>query len=118
MLCSPPSPAITLVSAIPAARDTEVGVDPAAGALAKVLSTLMMRPHLRFLHARPDQAAEADRREQFQIEILLPDLVGHVLERHRARGAGIVDENIDLAEIRDDLAVGAAMSAALATSQT
>src|SRR5262249_35291450 len=34
MLCSPPSLAITLVSAMPAARVTEVGADAAAGALA------------------------------------------------------------------------------------
>ena len=34
MLCSPPSLAITLVSAMPAARDTDVGAEDAAGALA------------------------------------------------------------------------------------
>ena len=38
---------MALVSAMPAARETEVGVDPPGGALAPILSTLMMRPHLR-----------------------------------------------------------------------
>ena len=42
-----PSPASTLVSAMPAARDTAVGAPPAGGALAPVLSTLMIRPQRR-----------------------------------------------------------------------
>src|SRR5215211_1652768 len=106
MLCAAPSFAITLVSAMPAARETDVGVEAAAGALAPTLSTLMMRPQFPRLHARPDQPAEADRRKQLQVEVFLPDLVGDGLERHRARGAGVVDEDIDPAKILHDLVVG------------
>src|SRR5262245_20372557 len=43
-LWAAPSPANTLVSAMPAARVTAVGAPLAGGALAPVLSTLMMRP--------------------------------------------------------------------------
>jgi hypothetical protein len=46
-LCGAPSIDIALVSAICAARLTEVGALSAPGALAPMLSTLMMRPHLR-----------------------------------------------------------------------
>ena len=44
MLCGAPSPASTLVNAMPAAREIEVGAELARGALAPTLSTLMMRP--------------------------------------------------------------------------
>ena len=47
MLCGAPSCESTLVSAMPAAREIEVGALPPRGALAPMLSTLMMRPHLR-----------------------------------------------------------------------
>src|ERR1700744_5562262 len=47
ILCGAPSCDIALVSAICAARLTEVGALSAPGALAPILSTLMMRPHLR-----------------------------------------------------------------------
>ena len=66
----------------------------------------MMRPQFPRLHARPDQPAEADRRKQLQVEVFLPDLVGDGLERHGARGAGIVDEDVDPAKILHDLVVG------------
>ena len=51
-----------------------------------------------FLHLRPHQPGEPDRSEQFQIEILAPDLVGDILEGAGARGAGIVHNDVDLAE--------------------
>src|SRR6516164_7143495 len=46
-LCGAPSCESTLVSAMPAARVIEVGALPPRGALAPILSTLMMRPHRR-----------------------------------------------------------------------
>ena len=106
ILCGPPSPAITLVSAMPAARDTEVGVEAGGGALARGIEHVDDAAPFALFHARPHQPAEADRGKQFEVEILLPHLVGHRFERHRARRAGIVDENVDLAEIPDDLLKG------------
>ena len=47
MLCLAFSCDIALVSAMPAARLTLVGVELALGALAPMLRTLTMRPHLR-----------------------------------------------------------------------
>ncbi len=58
------------------------------------------------LHLRHQDAAEADLREQFQIEIGLPLLVGDGLRRPARRLAGVVDEDIDLAEFRIDLLAG------------
>ena len=55
------------------------------------------------LHARPDQPGEADRGKQFEVEVFLPGFVGDVLERHRPRRAGVVDEDVDRAEIGGDL---------------
>src|ERR1044071_2888636 len=46
-LCGAPSCDIAFVNAIWAARLTEVGALSAPGALAPILSTLMMRPHFR-----------------------------------------------------------------------
>ena len=63
----------------------------------------MMRPHLRAFMPGQTSLAEADRGKQFQVEVFLPGLVGDVLERHRPRRAGIVDEDVDRAEIGDDL---------------
>jgi hypothetical protein len=53
------------------------------------------------------KSAEPDRREQFQIEVFPPDLVGDRFEGHRARCSGIVDEHVDPAEIGDHHLVGA-----------
>ena len=58
------------------------------------------------LHARPHQSAEADGGKQFEVEVFLPGLVGDVLERHRASGSRIVDENVDAAEIGRDPVMG------------
>ena len=49
ILNGPPSPASTLVSAMPAARVTAVGPPPGRGALAPILSVLMTRPQRRSL---------------------------------------------------------------------
>ena len=106
MLCGPPSFAIALVSAMPAARDTEVGRRCGRRRLGADVQHVDDAAPFARLHARPDQPAEADRGEQFEVEVFLPDLVGHGLERHRARGSGIVDEDVDRAEIGDDLVVG------------
>ena len=52
-LCAAPSPAKTLVSAMPAARVTEVGAEPLAGVLARVLSILIILPQrLAFIDGR------------------------------------------------------------------
>ena len=59
------------------------------------------------LHLRRDQADQADRGEQLVLEILLHDLVGQLLERAVARGAGVVDDDVDLAERLHHLVVGA-----------
>ena len=58
------------------------------------------------LHPRPDQAREADRGEQLQVEVVLPDLVGDLLRGHRPRLAGVVDQDVDLAERLDDAVEG------------
>ncbi len=116
-LCGAPSPASTLVSAMPAARDTAVGALAGRGALAPILSTLMMRPQRRSF--MPGSARRASRiaREQLEVEIVLPDRVGDLLELAGLRRAGIVDEDVDLAEGVDDGAPGAPRApAAFATS--
>ena len=91
---------------MPAARDTEVGAELPAGALGKRIQHVDDPAPIALLHARPDQPAETDRREQIQVEVLLPGLVADVLERHRSRGSGIVDEHVDPAQISDDQVVG------------
>jgi hypothetical protein len=91
---------------MPAARETDVGVDAAGGAFGADIEHVDDAPPFARLHARPDQSAEPDRREQFQIEVFLPDFVGDRFERHRARCSGIVDEHVDPAEIGDHLLVG------------
>ena len=57
-------------------------------------------------HLREDQAAEADLRKQFQVEIGLPLLVGELLGGAARRLAGVVDKDIDLAELGHHLVVG------------
>ena len=95
-----------LVSARPAARLTLVGVELALGALAPMFSTLTMRPHLRSRMPGSASAAEADGGEQFEVEIALPVLVGHRVERLGMADAGIVHHDVDLAEIGHDLLAG------------
>ena len=82
-LCGANSADSALVIAMPAARDTEVGMLFGRGALAPMLSTLMMRPQRRSFICGDDQADEADRGEQLLLDVVLQDLVGHLLERHR-----------------------------------
>jgi hypothetical protein len=57
------------------------------------------------LHLRPNQSDESDRRKQLLVEILLQDLIGELLERSGAGSAGVVDDDIDLAERLRRLAV-------------
>ena len=58
----------------------------------------MTRPQRALLHLRPDQPRQPDRGEQLLVEIGLQDFVGRFLERAGARGAGVVDHDVDLAE--------------------
>src|SRR4029077_8961312 len=60
------------------------------------------------LHLREEEPAEADLRKQLQVEIGLPHLVGDRLRRSARRLAGIVDVDVDLAELGYDLIVSAA----------
>ena len=70
------------------------------------------------LHLRHQDAAEADLREQLEVEIGLPLRVGDRLRRAAGRLAGIVDEDVDLAEFRYCIASQAAsIGAAFDTSQ-
>ena len=98
MLCGAPSCESTLVSAMPAAREIEVGALPPRGALAPMLSTLMTRPHLRSFICGQTSRVIRMRGEQLLVEVVAPDLVGQIFERAGARRAGIVDDDVDLAE--------------------
>src|SRR6202043_3994325 len=60
------------------------------------------------LHLREDEPAEADLREQFEVQVGLPHLIGDRLRRPARRLPGIVDEDVDLAELGDDLVAGLA----------
>ena len=57
-------------------------------------------------HLREEQAAKADLRKQFQVEIGLPLLVGQLLGRAAGRLAGIVDKDVDLAELGHHPVIG------------
>ena len=59
------------------------------------------------LHLRRDQTNHADRREQLLLKVVMQDLVGELLERRGARGAGVVDQDVDLAEAFHRLVIGA-----------
>ena len=83
---------------MPAAREIVVGALPSRGALAPMLSTLMTRPQRCAPSSGPGEPRQPDGGEHFLIDILTPDLVGDLLERAVARGAGIVDDDVDLAE--------------------
>jgi len=50
------------------------------------------------LHARKSLAAEPDRGQQLQVDVMLPDLVGDLDEGPTLRCAGVVDEHVDVAE--------------------
>ena len=66
-----------------------------------------MRPPATLLHLRPNEPRQPDRGEQLLIEVLAPDLVGDLLEGAGARGSGVVHHDVDLAERRHGLVVGA-----------
>src|SRR5262249_37508711 len=51
-----------------------------------------------FLHPRPGKPGEPDGGEQLLVEVLAPDLVADLLEGAVARGAGIVNPDVDVAE--------------------
>src|SRR6516165_210280 len=106
-LSGAPSPDSTLENAICAARLTEVGALLAPGALAPMFRTLMIRPQRRCF-IWEDQPGEADLREQLEIEIGLPHLVGHFLGWAAGRLPGVVDQYVDLAELRHHLVIGPA----------
>src|SRR5262245_46525302 len=105
-LCGAPSPASTLVNARPAARVIEVGALRARGALGADIERVDDAPPAPRLHLRPGEPRQPDRREQLLIEILAPDVVGDLLERTGARGAGIVHDDVDLAERLHGLVIG------------
>ena len=103
----PPSPASALVSAMPAARETEVGMLAGTRRLGADVEHVDDAAPAPLLHLRPHQADQADRGEQLLVKILLQDLVGERLELAVARGAGIVDDDVDLAERAHGLVVDA-----------
>ena len=105
-LCGAFSLESALVRARPAARLTLVGVELAPGALAPMLSTLTTRPHLRSRMPGSARRQQADGGEQLEVEVALPVLVGHRVERLGVADAGIVHHDVDLAEIGHDLLPG------------
>ena len=117
-LCGAPSIDIALVSAICAARLTEVGALSAPGALAPMLSTLMMRPHLRCficgIRMRQKRICANSLRSRSACHC------SSVMRLRRAarRLAGVVDKDVDLAEFADSPASQAAsIGPAFDTSQ-
>ncbi len=98
MLNGAPSPASTLISAMPAAREIVVGAEFCARRLGADVEHVDDAAPLAFLHLRPNQPRQPYGRKQFLIEIGLQDFVGEIFERAGARRAGIVDDNVDLAE--------------------
>ena len=92
---------------MPAARDTEVGMLFGRGALAPMLSTLMMRPQRRSFICGATRRIRRTAANSFCSMSPMQDFVGHLLERHGARGAGVVDDDVDLAERLHHLVVGA-----------
>ena len=107
-LCGAPSPASTLVSAMPAARVTEVGALVACGRLGADVEDIDDAAPAPRLHAGKGLPAEPDRREQLEVDVVLPHLVADLQEGAALRGAGVVDEHVDLAERRLGLLVGLA----------
>ena len=106
-LCGAPSLASTLVSARPAARDIEVGTLSARGALAPMLSTLMMRPQRRSFICGEARRMSRMAANSFCSRSQLQHFVGELLERTGARRAGVVDEDVDLAERPHRLVIAA-----------
>ena len=51
------------------------------------------------LHLGERRSREADRGEQLQIEVLLPDFVGNGFERPIGMGAGVVEQDVDPAKL-------------------
>ncbi len=92
---------------MPAAREIEVGALPPRGALAPMLSTLMMRPQRRSFICGQTSRVKRMRGEQLLVEVVLQDLVGQLLERAGRGGAGVVDDDVDLAERLHRLVVDA-----------
>ena len=55
----------------------------------------------------PHEAREPDRGEELEVEVRLPDLVGDSLEGEGLRLAGVVHQDVDLADRLHHLRVGA-----------
>ncbi len=59
----------------------------------------MMWPHLRpFGRHRPEPARRRIAANSFEVEIVHLEFVGDLVQRHRARDAGVADRDVDLAE--------------------
>ena len=92
---------------MPAARDTEVGALFGRARLGADIEHVDDAAPAPLLHLRHDQTDQADGGEQFLLDVVVQDVVGQLLERHGARRAGVVDDDVDLAERIHHLAVGA-----------
>ena len=86
-----------MVSAMPAARLTDVGTDWRPGVLPPpAVGDVDDTPSALGLHLR-------DGHEELLVQIALPALVGHVLEVAGGGGAGVVHQDVDTAIGVDDL---------------
>lgn len=83
------------------ARDTVVGIDFAAGCFTPMRVMLTIRPPPRARIEGDHETAIPHRREQLQVEVGLPGLVGHRLERADLGGARVVHQDVDAAVGRD-----------------
>src|SRR5215467_8872216 len=97
-LCGAPSCESTLVSAMPAARVIEVGALPPRGALAPMLSTLMMRPQRRSFICGHTSRVSRMAANSFWSKSCCRNSSVSFSNEPVARRAGIVHEDVDLAE--------------------
>jgi hypothetical protein len=95
-----------LVKASPAARVIEVGALRARRLGADIERVDHPAP-APLLHLRPHQSRQPDGGEQLLVEVVAPHLVGDLLERPGTRGAGVVHDDVDLAQRRHGFVVGA-----------
>src|SRR4030088_2984729 len=104
-LCGAPSCDSTLVSAMPAAGGGW-GAPPPARPLGADIEDIDDAPPAPLFHLRPDEPRQPDRREQFLVEVVLQEFVGQLLERAGGGGAGIVHDDVDLAQRLHRFVVG------------
>ena len=63
-------------------------------------------PPAPFLHLRPNEPRQPDRRKQLLVEVVLQEFIRQLLERAGGGGAGIVHDDVDLAQRLHRFVVG------------